>query len=679
MPDVKEYIDLAPLAKRGSDVLDLLKEGTITVKKLTYTDPRPLRAQFYLAGVAGIYKKIEVRDVAGTVDLDEQKMLLTQATGTFKRSAFNDVSVVVPFASEKYIEAKGKFALDMRDVSELEGLEDFSITTGLAEGEGGARGREDTDIDFWGSGRIKDTRFVWRNLDLEASGPFAFHNGDVKFEPLHVSGEKTELVLMGPAQKESFHLHLKGAIGAGHIDSLLHLPYPVNGVVLVDGALVKERDSYSAQGNLSLKDLFLEVPGLLKKEMGVDSAATVGLSWGEGTAHVERLTCTLADATFRASGDVTRDRILNLKMAVSAPQLGTVSKLFLADRIRAGGSLQLSVSAAELRFPLAELPLIDGELRLSGGNFRLPFLVKPFSDVDLAADFKGGRSFVDLTGLRIGNTVLRKATLSLEALKSQRFSVNIDMKNFEPGDFATVEKNRIKIPVISKESLMAKLAGEFDIKSDRVAGEDLVATDVELFGVLIERRMGFSKVSGRILGGNISLQGAADLSKDVPTLRVSCKAQGIKGGLFLRLFDPDSQVLEATGAMTAHLSSSGNDGDTLLKNMGGEATISSRNGIIRKWNLLSKILGILNVYDLFQGKVNLLQKGLPYSRAGLALRGENGTFKTDNFRIDSPSMVIAGSGHYNHGRFKGEWQADRFSAGGARSHRRYNTDPEKYL
>ena len=647
VPDVKEYINLAPLAKRGSDVLDLLTDGTITVKQLSYTDPRPFRAEFYLTDVAGAYQKIEVRGAEGAVSLDEKKMVVSHAKGSYKRGRFFDVSVDVPFAAEKYIEARGGFALDVRDIAELAGLEDLPVTSGVAEGQGEARGREDTAIEISGAGRLKDVGFLWKGLALEASGAYSFHDGRVTFEPLVLSRGETELVLEGPVQKESVRLNLKGTIAAAEIKSLLHLPYPFDGVVFAEGAFVKEQESYSARGNVSFKGTSLEVPGLIRKSKGVESTAAVNVRWGHGLTRVEGLRCTLADAIFEASGEVTKDRIVNLKMALNAPQLDTMSKLFLSDSIQAAGNLQLNLSVADLRFPLAELPLVDGELHLSGGNFRLPYLVKPLADIDLSADFKGEKSVINLTGLRIGSTVVRKATLSLEALKSQRLSLMIDMKNFEPADFATPEKRKFRIPVIAKESLMAMLAGDFDIRSERVADEDLVANDAVLMGVMIERRIGFSKVSGKILGGTLSLEGKADLSKAVPTLDISCKAQNIKGGLFLRLFDPDSQLLEATGAVTANLSFSGRDSDELVRNMSGEVAVSGHDGVIRKWNLLSKILGVLNVYDLFRGKVKLLQKGLPYSKAGLTLKGENGIFKTDDFLIDSSAMLIAGEGTIN--------------------------------
>jgi uncharacterized protein YhdP len=155
------------------------------------------------------------------------------------------------------------------------------------------------------------------------------------------------------------------------------------------------------------------------------------------------------------------------------------------------------------------------------------------------------------------------------------------------------------------------------------------------------------KLTGKIFGGTLSAGGRADLSGPLPALQVSGEARDIKGGTFIRLFDPESQVLEATGAVKASLSSTGRDSDELVRHMGGTVSAESRNGVIKKWNLLSKIFGLLNVYDFFRGKVDLLQTGLPYTKAGLTLQGENGVFKTEDFLIDSPSMVIAGQGVIN--------------------------------
>jgi uncharacterized protein YhdP len=78
--------------------------------------------------------------------------------------------------------------------------------------------------------------------------------------------------------------------------------------------------------------------------------------------------------------------------------------------------------------------------------------------------------------------------------------------------------------------------------------------------------------------------------------------------------------------------------------MSGNVTLYSQDGIIKKWNFLSKALSLLNLYDLVRGKVDLSADGLAYTRMGAKFAAKEGVFKTDNFLIDSPAMLITGSG-----------------------------------
>ncbi len=72
--------------------------------------------------------------------------------------------------------------------------------------------------------------------------------------------------------------------------------------------------------------------------------------------------------------------------------------------------------------------------------------------------------------------------------------------------------------------------------------------------------------------------------------------------------------------------------------------IYSRDGVIKKWKFLSKLFGVLNVYDLLKGKVNFSQEGLGYSKLGAVFTVDKGVFHTSNFLLDSPSMVLTGKG-----------------------------------
>ena len=525
--------------------------------------------------------------------------------------------------------------------------EGVRITAGTADGQAEMNGKEDSGLAVAGKGTLRDAEIIWRGLALKASGSYRFRDREVVLEPLVVSRGNTQVTLRGSVQKDVTRFDLNGAVGAAEIKALLDPPYPLDGVVMADGELVKEQETISARGALSLKDLSVEVPGVLKKERGVESSATIDLRWDQGVVRINRLTCAVADASLQASADMTKGRVAGLKMALDVPRLETISRLLFASRMQAAGSLKLNTSVSELRIPVREIPPMNGELRLRGGVLNLPSFANPLTDIELSADFKENQSSINLVSLRIGKSLVRKATLSLDRQNSPRFSMMIDMENFEPADFAGRDKRRFRIPVIDKNSLIATLSGDLKIRAARLAQNDILATDLELSGTFRERRLDVEKLTGEIFGGTLSAAGKADLSGPLPLLQVSGEARDIKGGTFIRLFDPESQVLEATGAVKASLSSTGRDSDELVRHMGGTVSAESRNGVIKKWNLLSKIFGMLNVYDFFRGKVDLLQTGLPYTKAGLTLKGENGIFKTEDFLIDSPSMVIAGQGVVN--------------------------------
>ena len=80
--DVKEYIDLVPLAKRGADVLALLTTGRIMIKQLNFTEPRPFLAELQLADVSASYEKIEVRDIDAIVKLTDDRIIVSNAKGS---------------------------------------------------------------------------------------------------------------------------------------------------------------------------------------------------------------------------------------------------------------------------------------------------------------------------------------------------------------------------------------------------------------------------------------------------------------------------------------------------------------------------------------------------------------------------------------------------------------------
>jgi len=138
-------------------------------------------------------------------------------------------------------------------------------------------------------------------------------------------------------------------------------------------------------------------------------------------------------------------------------------------------------------------------------------------------------------------------------------------------------------------------------------------------------------------------QGDAYLGS-VPRFTVKGHLSDVSAREVLALFGGKQNIFERTGSISADLGFAGRDGDALAKSASGTVSLASRDGVIRRWNVLSKILALTNVYDLFRGRVDLTRNGLVYKRLSASFDGNNGVFRTNDFLIDSPSMLITGMG-----------------------------------
>jgi uncharacterized protein YhdP len=70
-------------------------------------------------------------------------------------------------------------------------------------------------------------------------------------------------------------------------------------------------------------------------------------------------------------------------------------------------------------------------------------------------------------------------------------------------------------------------------------------------------------------------------------------------------------------------------------------------GRILKFSVISKILTILNLPTLLQGKVDLSRDGMPFDRISGAFHVDGGVVTIDKLLVDSPVMKISGAGRYD--------------------------------
>jgi len=85
----------------------------------------------------------------------------------------------------------------------------------------------------------------------------------------------------------------------------------------------------------------------------------------------------------------------------------------------------------------------------------------------------------------------------------------------------------------------------------------------------------------------------------------------------------------------------GEDFQKMKESLNGGLRFEIENGVIEKFNILSKIFSILNVSQLLKGRLpDLATKGLPYRQILANFYVKDGVATTDNFLVDSDAMRI---------------------------------------
>jgi uncharacterized protein involved in outer membrane biogenesis len=89
------------------------------------------------------------------------------------------------------------------------------------------------------------------------------------------------------------------------------------------------------------------------------------------------------------------------------------------------------------------------------------------------------------------------------------------------------------------------------------------------------------------------------------------------------------------------LGGEGEDFQKVKESLNGRLRLEIENGVIERFNILSKIFSILNVSQLFSGRLpDLVTKGLPYHQITANIHIKEGIASTEDFLVDSDAMKI---------------------------------------
>ena len=650
IPDLMDYINPAVLSEGDWGPLSFVKDGTVRIGRFVFRRGRPITAEIEVAHVEVGAGKVAFHGVRGTLRLDGSALALTGFEGRLGEGQVSGVTGLVPLRLDRDVALKGRYSLDLKDLSRLAGTDNVEILAGITEGDVSLHGRQGRGFSVEGAGTIRDSRFVWKRVALGASGSYTFKDGRVTFAPLVISEAGTRLVMRGSADKARADLQVKGVIDGRQIEPLLDRPYRLQGLVGVDGEVGLKDDTFGLKGRLSMTDLSFEIPRLMKKGRGVESSAVVSLHFeAGGDLCVDSLLYTLGPLEAALSARVGKGRISRMHVVLDVPKVEGLSRLFFFDDGEAHGDLKVDLRVENLPYPVTKLPVMQGHLTFRGDILHPPMLAKPLTGIDLVCAFEGERFTIALSGLRVGESVLTNARLVIAGLDAPQFTLGVDMDSFDPADFARISWEAVQGAGDCRREPHGQDDGGVSAEIEDGALSGAAYRDLVMRGTFGRRRLAVTEGRIEAAKGELVFQGDAYLGS-VPRFNVKGHLSDVTAQEVLALFGGKQHIFEGTGSISANLGFAGRDSDALAKSASGTVSLASRDGVIRRWNILSKILALTNMYDLFQGRVDLTRKGLVYKRLSASFDGNNGVFHTNDFLIDSPSMLITGMGDLDVGK-----------------------------
>lgn len=107
---------------------------------------------------------------------------------------------------------------------------------------------------------------------------------------------------------------------------------------------------------------------------------------------------------------------------------------------------------------------------------------------------------------------------------------------------------------------------------------------------------------------------------------------------------PMTGDLKLTGVLRGH----GRNPHGVLPTLNGKTELVAQEGrILKTESAIWKIISILNLPAVLQGKVDLEKEGLQYNRMTATVTIQNGLMKTQNLILDSPVLKISAAGSYD--------------------------------
>ena len=489
-------------------------------------------------------------------------------------------------------------------------------------------------------------------------GRFVLSDGGTQFD--QVTGQLGDLALqisggITGGKNSAFQDFLVRVNGdADHMVKMLPSQGVSTGVVegLVDGAVVLTGPTLSPhiRGEVVLTESKVTLPGLVEKPIGAQATLEFdGIFPPQGPGVLfDRLELIVPPIRLPVKGKIQLGERFSIDAALST---GTLSLSRVPEWIAKGGfeagNIELSLDMKGKGFDWKTWRT-TGWLALTNGLMNVSGVEGPIQDLYLRAHLVKNVAEIKRLSFRLRDSdVTLEGTIRNWAVKpvitTKIESNQMDLDLLIPkGERSPIREFLETLAATSKVQATVSMARghykhiKFGSLSARVMIQD---------GVL-----DLDRVSGRSPNGEVAGRVVVQLPRKQPAdAEISLRATGLPVEDVLKLFGPKGGIATGEARITGTIRGHGRNPHGLYPTLNGKVDLLIEDGRILKSQerAIWKIISILNLPAVLQGKVDLEKEGLPYDKITATILVQNGLFETENLIIDSPIVKITAAGSYD--------------------------------
>ena len=633
-----------------------------------------------------------LEDLKGNLHFKEGHLHLKEVEGKIFHSRIdraNGVFYRLLLVPTLQVACEGRLDLmDLPSLSKIKGLSDdlsealspVAIQSGWAQYRLTASGdlRPPLRFHHQGSYSLSKVRFAYRNIPFPISigeGKVDLSNEVLKWQDAKVEFEDSSLLTNGSWKHSEemgpLEIMARGRVGLRNLFILFQrrlFPEEIllkakeieslsgNGSFSFKGQRLASHQPFSFEGELVPREANLLPKGIafpLTFRDGTFSFSNLGVNFSKMKVQSGNSSLTLDGSVREGNVRLSANGSIDLAYLPSFLQ----SPLF-SDQVRGSidGFKELA-GKVEVRMKwlgrtedwIASLK--EGEIRLREASFRYREIPLPLSQIEgsllLSAEqlrFEGIKGRLGESLFSGSGEISRSPSLGSGGkgwLSFQLSSPDLDL------DLLFPKRPEDTTPSFEKmRDWLSHWSVEGKVEAAQVRYQGLLCQDLKVGMKTVDGKLLFNPFQFKGAGGDFWGEGWIEPAEKGIRFEIKPRLSNMEAKAFLRalLQKGREEKVVVTGRVSldkAKLEGEGEDLQEVKGSLNGGLRLEIENGAIERFNVLSKIFSILNVSQLFQGRLpDLTTKGLPYHHIMGTIQVKDGIASIEDLVVDSDAMKI---------------------------------------